>query len=103
MQKKIFLAAMVALTVGLVSCNGEKGYEDAVVVNTTSINGYSCGYLLRLNDSSLLKPNNLPSAYMHEGMPVKIKYDFSGNKDTCDYGPKIYDLVYIREISNRYK
>ncbi len=70
----------------------------ATVVDTGDITYEGCGYLLRLEDSALIQPNNLPSAYFHNGMKVKVKYTHTGVKDTCNYGTKVYDLATIEKI-----
>lgn len=95
---KRFLVALSISGLGLASCNPDKDMVEAVVVDTGDITSTGCGYLLRLNDSALLKPLDLPSAYHHNGLEVKIEYTFSGKKDTCDYGPKVYEMVNITKI-----
>lgn len=96
-MKKTVLAFGI-LGLSLASCNPDKDLVEAEVVDTGDITADGCGYLLRLNDSALLKPLDLPSAYHHGGMAVKIEYSYSGKKDTCDYGPKVYEMVNITKI-----
>lgn len=99
-MKKIIVAAGSIFI--LAACNPDKDMVNAVVIDTGDITPDGCGFLLKLEDSAMIKPVNLPSAYSHDGMPVKLTYDFSGQKDTCDYGPKIFDLVQIDRIKVNY-
>lgn len=96
-MKRILVALSIS-GIALVSCNPDKDMVEAVVVDTGDITASGCGYLLRLNDSALLKPIDLPSAYHHNGLQVKIEYNFTGSKDTCEYGPKVYELVSISRV-----
>ncbi|RQO31989.1 hypothetical protein DBR32_04090 [Taibaiella sp. KBW10] len=96
-MKKIVLAFGI-LGLSLASCHSDKNLVEAEVVDTGDISSDGCGYLLRLNDSALLKPLDLPSAYHHNGLAVKIEYSYSGKKDTCNYGPKVYEMVNITKI-----
>lgn len=92
------LALLGAMSFGLVACEKESETVDAVILNTGDITNVGCGYLLLLNDSGLVKPEYLPSAYQHDGMKVKVSYEHLGIMDTCDYGSKIYDRANILEI-----
>ena len=75
-MKRILVAFGIS-GLALASCNPDKDMVEAEVVDTGNITGNTgCGYLLRLNDSALLKPLDLPSAYHHNGLQVKIKYTF---------------------------
>lgn len=95
MKKTLFA---VALLIALASCSYDKGLVKAVVVNTQDVTGDGCGYLLVLEDSALLKPIYLDAAFQHNNLPVKIEYTFSGLKDTCNYGPKVYEMATISKI-----
>lgn len=96
-MKRILIAFGIS-GLALASCNPDKDMVEAVVVDTGDITSTGCGYLLRLNDSALLKPIDLPSAYQHNGLEIKVKYSFTGTKTTCDYGPKVYELVTISRV-----
>jgi hypothetical protein len=92
-MKKLLLAA-VSIS-ALIACNPEK---EAVVLDTGDITGAGCGYLLVLPDSALLKPVHLDAAFRHHNLPVKVEYTYSGIKDTCDYGAKVFEMVTISKI-----
>ncbi|MFT4061750.1 MAG: hypothetical protein QM642_05250 [Edaphocola sp.] len=99
MIKKYTLVVACAL-LAATACNKDKDMVNATVVDTGDITNEGCGYLLRLEDSALVQPNYLPSAYQHAGIKVKVKYTHTGVIDTCDYTPKIFDLVSIQDIKN---
>lgn len=90
----LFITTLVAFS----ACNKGMETRDAEIVHTNDITGAGCGYLLKFEDSSLVKPNYLPSAYQHDGMRVKVRYEHTGVMDTCNYGSKIYDLADIDKI-----
>jgi hypothetical protein len=95
-MKKLLLAA-VSIS-ALIACNPEKDMVEAVVLDTGDITGAGCGYLLVLPDSALLKPVHLDAAFRHHNLPVKVEYTYSGIKDTCDYGAKVFEMVTISKI-----
>lgn len=97
MTKKYTLVLLSALFLA-VSCNNDKDMVEATIVDTGDITNEGCGYLLQLEDQALVQPNNLPSAFHHNGMRVKVKYTHTGVQDTCDYGTVIYDLATIHDI-----
>lgn len=97
MMKKYTFVLLAALFLS-VSCNNEKDMVEATIVDTGDITNEGCGYLLQLEDQALVQPNNLPSAYQHGGMKVKVKYTHTGVQDTCDFGTVIYDLATIQDI-----
>ncbi len=88
----------IALVAVCSACNKKTETRDAVIVHTDDITAKGCGYLLQFEDQSLVKPNYLPSAFQHNGMKVKVKYQHTGVMDTCDYGSKVYDLADIDKI-----
>lgn len=95
-MKKLLLAT--TLCAGLAACNPDRKMVEAVVINTGDITNAGCGYLLVLPDSALLKPVRLDAAFQHHNLPVLIEYTFSGISDTCEYGPKVYEMVTISKI-----
>lgn len=100
MLKKFYfsICAVAGLLIGFNSCDSDKDFDNAIVVDTADSGKINCGYLLKLDDGSLIKPNNLGTNYHQDGLTVKVKYSFTGVKDTCNYDPKIYDLVLITDI-----
>ncbi|HET8573369.1 MAG TPA: hypothetical protein VFL76_05810 [Edaphocola sp.] len=101
MLKKYSFFFTVIVACCLCSCSKEKNMVEATVVDTGDITYDGCGYLLRLNDSALLKPTYMPGAYQHDGMQVKIDYHHTGIKDTCQYGSVIYDMVKLDDIERK--
>lgn len=95
-MKKILIVA--AAFVGLSACNPDKKMVEAVVLDTGDITADGCGYLLVLPDSALLKPVQLDATYRHNNLPVLVEYTFSGVRDTCDFGPKVFEMVTINRI-----
>ncbi len=96
-RKSVFVLALIAV-LGILSCKKEEDYVHAVIVDTQDITYEGCGYLLKLDDSALLKPLYLPGAFQHDGLEVRVKYDHTDIKDTCQYGSIIYDMVNISDI-----
>jgi hypothetical protein len=102
MAKKYGIFILMLAALAIFSCTKEKNLVDATVVDTGDITYDGCGYLLRLNDSALLKATYLPGAYQHGGMQVRIDYHHTGIKDTCQYGSVIYDMVKLDDIELRH-
>ena len=95
-MKKIVFAALSIISIA--ACNPDRKLVKATVVNTGDITSAGCGYLLVLEDSALLKPIELDADYQQNKLPVLIEYRFSGERDTCDYGPKVFEMVTISKI-----
>lgn len=95
-MKKLLI--IVAAFVGLSACNPEKNMVEAVVIDTGDVTRDGCGYLLVLPDSALLKPVHLDAAYRHHNLPVRVEYTFSGVRDTCDFGPKVFEMATVIRI-----
>lgn len=58
----------------LAACKKDKDFKKATVVDSGDVSSSGCGYILRMDDGSNQKPANLPSAYTHNGLKVKLKY-----------------------------
>lgn len=96
---KIFLMAVALMTLGTVACNKNSELRKATVIRTGDITYEGCGYLLKLDDDNeLIKPNNMPGAFQHPNIRVTISFDHTGVVDTCDYSPKIFDVVNLSSI-----
>lgn len=102
MSRKLLRLIPLCALVGFTACDKDKNMVDAIVVDTGDITYEGCGYLLELEDKALLQPLDLPSAYQHDGIKVKVEYSHTGIQDTCDYGTVIYDLVDIERIKMRH-
>ena len=97
MRKYIFCALIIALVA--VSCNRNKNLLKATVVDTGDIALDGCGYLLKVEgEERLLRPSNLPTAYMHDGYKVKVKYDSDGGGEVCSVYPK-FDFIEIIQLT----
>ncbi len=98
MNRKLIVALAVCSALGILSCKKDSNFVDAMIVDTGDITYEGCGYLLKLNNNELLKPLYLPGAYQHDGLEVKVKYEHTDLRDTCNYGTKIYDMVNVSDI-----
>lgn len=97
MRKYIFGALIIALVA--VSCNKDKDLVKAAVVDTGDLASGGCGYLLKLEDEgTLVRPSNLPSAYMHDGYKVKVKFDKDGEGEVCAVYPK-FEFIEIVQLT----
>lgn len=97
-MNKLLLVSALLLGMSLASCQKEK-LRTATVIATGDITYEGCGYLLQLEeDGQLLKPNHLPGAFQHPNIVVEVSFEHTGIVDTCDFAPKIFDLVNINEI-----
>lgn len=100
MFKKYSFYFLIALLIGGVfsACKKDEKMVSATIVNSGDITLYGCGYLMLLQDNSYVKPTYLPAAYQHDGVEVRVAYHHTGVFDTCNFGPKVYDLIKIDEI-----
>ena len=86
MRKYIFASLMLILVAA--ACNKDKKLQKATVVDTGDVASNGCGYLLKLEDDGrMVRPNNIPSAYMHNGYKVKVKFDENGEGIQCQKYP----------------
>ena len=98
MNKYLLTIALMGSIVGFSACTKNK-MRVATIVQTGDITYEGCGYLLKMEeDGQLVKPSHLPAAYQHDNIQVEVNYNHTGVVDTCNYGPKIYDLVNIIDI-----
>lgn len=98
MRKYLFSALLLAL-VAVVSCNKDKNLVKATVVDTGDLASGGCGYLLKLEgEDKPVRPNNLPTAYMHDGYKVKVKFDRDGEGGVCSVYPK-YEFIEIIQLT----
>jgi hypothetical protein len=96
MRRLLILAALVFVTV--TSCKKEdEGYTRAMVVYGGDLTINGCGYLLRFEDGSLVKPVYLASAYQHDSLGVLIKFYNTGNQTNC-VPQDPYDIIAVEEI-----
>lgn len=100
MLKKItFIGIVAVMALAGVSCNKKDDLRKATIIRTGDITYEGCGYLLKLDDAGeIIKPNYLPGAYQHPNIRVTVSYDHTGVVDTCDYSPKIFDVVNLKTI-----
>lgn len=97
MRKYILFALLISL---VAACTPkDKRLQKATVVDTGDVAAGGCGYLLKLEDGDkLVRPKNLPSAYMHNGYKVKVKFDADGEGGACSVYPK-NDFVEIVQLT----
>ncbi|MCB0696375.1 MAG: hypothetical protein KDC07_03360 [Chitinophagaceae bacterium] len=97
MRKYIFFAVVIAVIA--VACKQDRNLVKATVVDTGDIALNGCGYLLKIEgEDRLMRPSNLPTAYMHDGYKVKVKYDSDGGGEVCAIYPK-YDFIEIIQLT----
>lgn len=94
------LLGFAALTVLAISCDKDKEYQKATVIDTGDVTKQGCGYILRMADGKEEKPEYLESAYQHNNLKVLVKIHSSGVLDTCRFETprKFYERVYIDDI-----
>lgn len=97
-HKYTWLFVLAVAVISIVSCKKDDDFVHARIVDTGDITYEGCGYVLKLDDSALLKPVYLPSAYQHDQLEVRVKYKHTGLLDTCQYGSVIYDMVNVSDI-----
>lgn len=98
MRKYLFSALLLAL-VAVVSCNKDKNLVRATVVDTGDLAAGGCGYLLKLEgEDKPVRPSNLPTAYMHDGYKVKVKFDRDGGGEVCSVYPK-YEFIEVIQLT----
>ena len=98
MRKSIL--GVVAFVLFAISCEKDKDYLRATVIDTGDITTEGCGYVLRMPDGKEELPVYLPSNFQHGNMKVKVKIHSSGILDTCRFETplKFYERVYIDDI-----
>lgn len=80
------------LAITTFSCNKDKDFKSAVVIDTGDISTNGCGYLLKMDDNSQQRPINLPSAFQHDGLKVKVKYHSKDSVIFCNAVDTTYTL-----------
>ncbi len=82
-MRKYLLGAAMLLVVAA-GCKKDKDLKNATVIDSGDIASTGCGYLLQLEDGGdPLRPLNIPSNFMHNGLKVKVKYDTNGDCEIC--------------------
>jgi hypothetical protein len=94
------LLGIAAVTILAISCEKDKDFLRATVIDTGDITTEGCGYVLRMADGKEELPVYLPSDFQHGNMKVKVKIHSSGILDTCRFETplKFYERVYIDDI-----
>lgn len=98
MKNTLLIIAAFVTAIAFTACRKDVQLVHATIVDSGDITNEGCGYLLQLNDSSLVKPTYLPSSYQHHGYKVIVKYKHTGIVDTCDFANKLFDRANIIEI-----
>jgi hypothetical protein len=95
-----FLLSTATLLVLAVSCKKDKDFSKAVVVDTGDVTSDGCGWVLRMEDGKIEKPEYMPSAFQHDNLKVKVKFHSTGVLDTCrSLAPhEFYEAVKIDDI-----
>lgn len=97
MRKYLFCAVLIAITAA--SCNQDKNLTKATVVDSGDVASGGCGYLLQLEgESKPVRPSNLPTAYMHDGYKVKVKFDRDDEGEVCAVYPD-FEFIEIIQLT----
>jgi hypothetical protein len=97
LMRRLFLLAALPM-LAITSCQKyDEGFTRAMVIYGGDLTVNGCGYLLRFEDGSLVKPAYLASAYQHDSLGVLVKYYNTGNQTNC-VPQDPYDIVGIDEI-----
>jgi hypothetical protein len=75
----------------------DTGFTHAQVIYAGDLTSSGCGYLLRFQDGTLVKPVYLASAYQLDSLGVLIKYYPAGEQTNCN-PQHPYDMIGIDEI-----
>lgn len=95
-----YILGVALLTLVAASCNKDKDMTNATVIDTGDIASEGCGYILKLDDGSELRPMYLPTAFQHNGFKVKVKYSTNNEQFVCKVAPvnKVYEMIEISDI-----
>ena len=96
MRYLLLVAAFLMIT-GTSCKKYDEGFTRALVVYGGDLTTNGCGYLLRLQDGTLLKPIFLESNYQQDSLGVLVKYNTTGEQTNC-VPQHPYDKVNINEI-----
>lgn len=93
-----FLLLAAASLIAFASCKKyDDGFTRAQVIYAGDLTTNGCGYLLRFQDGTLVKPVYLASAYQLDSVGVLIKYYPAGTQTNC-VPQHPYDMIGIEEI-----
>lgn len=65
----------------------DDGYQTVTVIDYSELSG--CGFILIINDSTKLIPENLLNSYKKNNLMVKVKYKVTNKPNTCMVGKTI--------------
>jgi len=88
------LLPLILLPIVFSACK-DKDWKSATVINSGNVSSNGCGYLLKMEDLSEQKPINLPTAFTHDGLKVKVKFHtkdsivYCNTADTSQYVPTV--------------
>lgn len=76
---RAFLPALLLSVFLFTGCTKKySDYKKAIVVNSGNITPEGCGYILAVDGVGMMKPENMPSGFTHDQLPVLIKYHSTG-------------------------
>ena len=97
-MRKYFYCTLIIVLVAA-ACKKDKDLKRATIMDTGDIANGGCGYLLKLDgENTLLRPSNLPSAYMHDGYKVKVKFDADGAGELCRIYPE-FEFIEVIQLT----
>jgi len=62
----------------------ETNLQKGIVKDITGLDG--CSFVIQINDSTRLLPENLPQEFMKDNLPVQLKYKFTNKMNVCMAG-----------------
>lgn len=96
MRRLLLLASICILS--LAACKKQdKGFTQAQVIYGGDLTPAGCGWLLRFEDGTLVKPIYLNSAFQQDSLGVLIKYYNTGENTNC-VPQQPYAIIGVDEI-----
>jgi hypothetical protein len=96
MRRLLLLASLFMIS--LSACKKQDdGFTRAQVIYGGDLTPGGCGWLLRFEDSTLVKPVVLNSSFQYDGLGVLIKYYKTGENTNC-VPQHPYAIIGIDEI-----
>ena len=96
-MRPLLLLAAFSL-IAFASCKKyDEGFTRAQVIYAGDLTTNGCGWMLRFQDGSLVKPVYLASAYQIDSLGVLIQYYPAGEQSNCN-PQQPYDKIGIDEI-----
>ncbi len=80
------------------ACTSESKKDDALIVDGGLLAGDGCGWLIHLPDSVYYHPDVFDTSFQHNGLPVKINYQFTSEAFTCGINAMHIPVIHVNSI-----